>query len=174
MKLLSLLEIAIKKTGYKNKISIAIDAAASTFHNNKQYILENNNLTAQELTQYYEHLINRYNISSIEDPADEEDIEGWQYITQKLGHKIKIVGDDLFVTNKERIIEGNRLNIANTVLIKPNQIGTLSETMEAISIAKNNGYSIVISHRSGETEDTTISHIAIAAYADYIKTGVPL
>ena len=169
---------AIKNAGYKagEDIFLALDVAASEFYNKdtKKYVLagENNReLTSKELADFYKELATKYPIISIEDGLDENDWEGWNYLTKILGNKIQLVGDDLFVTNTERLARGINENIANSILIKVNQIGTLTETFEAIEMAKRAGYTAVISHRSGETEDSTISDIAVAANAGQIKTG---
>lgn len=129
--------------------------------------------TREEMIQYLVNLCEKYPIMSIEDGLAEEDWEGWKILTEKLGKKIQLVGDDLFVTNSRRLINGIERNVANTILIKPNQIGTLTETLDTIKIAKNNGYRTIISHRSGETEDTTIADIAVGVNAGQIKTGAP-
>lgn len=128
---------------------------------------------AREMVAYYENLTERYPVVSIEDGLDEDDWEGWQYMTERLGSRIQLVGDDLFVTNANRLRAGIKIHTANAILIKVNQIGTLSETFEAIDVAHRAGYAAVISHRSGETEDTTIADIALAVNAGQIKTGAP-
>ena len=128
-------------------------------------------LTSDELIKYYETLINNYPIISIEDGLDENDWEGWKYLTEKLGDKIQLVGDDLFVTNTKRLKEGIDMGVGNSILVKVNQIGTLTETFEAIEMAKKSGYTAVISHRSGESEDTSIADIAVAMNTGQIKTG---
>ncbi|MDD4090685.1 MAG: phosphopyruvate hydratase, partial [Acholeplasmataceae bacterium] len=169
---------AIKNAGYQpgKDIYLALDVAASEFYNKEtqKYVLagENNReLTSAELSDFYEELVNKYPIISIEDGLDENDWDGWAYLTKKLAAKIQLVGDDLFVTNTKKLAEGIEKNIANSILIKVNQIGTLTETFEAIEMAKRAGYTAVISHRSGETEDSTIADIAVAANAGQIKTG---
>ena len=129
--------------------------------------------TEDEMIEYLEDLANKYPIISIEDGLAEEDWEGWRKLTEKLGNKLQLVGDDLFVTNIERLEKGIKNKIANSILIKPNQIGTLTETLNAIKLAKANGYSTVISHRSGETEDTFIADLAVATNNRYIKAGAP-
>ena len=170
---------AIKKANYKpyEDFMIALDIASSEWYNEKtdNYTLEKNNktLSKEELINYYEYLVNEYPIMSIEDPLGENDFEGWKLITKKLGNKIMIVGDDLFVTNKERLNLGIKENLANSILIKYNQIGTLSETLETIKLAKENNFKTIISHRSGETDDTFISHLAVATSSFFIKTGAP-
>ena len=164
---------AIEKSGYKMRqdFSLGLDVAASTFYKNQKYKFADQELNSQELVEYYKKIIAQYPIISIEDPIAEEDKSGWKLITQELGNKIQIVGDDLFVTNCELIKDGIGNNIANAVLIKPNQIGTITETLNAVRLAQKNNYNVIISHRSGETEDTTISHIAVATNCGQIKTG---
>jgi len=167
---------AVEKAGYKpgEDIYIAIDAAASEFYKNGKYILaaeKNSDKTAEEMVDYYEYLVSKYPIISIEDGLNEEDWDGWKVLTEKLGDKVQLVGDDLFVTNTERLKKGINENIANSILIKLNQIGTLTETIDAIETAKRAGYTCVISHRSGETEDTTIADLSVAVNAGQIKTG---
>jgi enolase len=172
---LELIMQAIEKAGFLpgKDILIALDAAASEFYHNGIYQLNGykKELSSSELIEYYEKLINTFPIFSIEDPIAENDINGWKNITKKLGNKIQIVGDDLFVTNPLIFQEGIKHNLANAILIKPNQIGTLSETLNTINLAHDNQYNTIISHRSGETEDTTISHLAVATNAKQIKTG---
>jgi len=166
---------AIKKAGYTpgTDVNIALDVAASEFYEEGIYNLkgENKKLTTDELIKYYEDLINKYPIISIEDPVDENDWEGFTKITEKLGNKIQLVGDDLFVTNKKYLQKGIDLKAGNAILIKLNQIGTITETLDTIKLAKDNGYKTIISHRSGETEDTTIADLAIALNLGQIKTG---
>ncbi len=169
---------AIKKAGYKpgEDIYLAMDVAASEFYNKdtKKYVLagENNKaFTAQELSDFYVELVKKYPIISIEDGLDENDWEGWSYLTKVLGSKIQLVGDDLFVTNTSFLRRGIDEGVANSILIKVNQIGTLTETFDAIEMAKRAGYTAVVSHRSGETEDTTIADIVVATNAGQIKTG---
>ena len=166
---------AIKNAGYEpgNDVKIAIDVAASEFYKDGKYHVDGKELTTDELINFYEELVNTYPIVSIEDPVDENDWEGFAKITKELGDKVQLVGDDLFVTNINRLQKGIESNTANSILIKPNQIGTLTETLEAIKLAKSNGYSIVISHRSGETEDTFIADLSVAINARYIKSGAP-
>lgn len=168
---------AIEKAGYKPGVDVklAIDAAASEFYVDGKYKLasEGRELTSAEMVEFYGDLIERYPIVSIEDGLAEEDWDGWKLMTEKLGNKIQIVGDDLFVTNTERLGRGIKTNTANSILIKVNQIGTLTETFDAIEMAKRAGYTSVISHRSGETEDTIIADIAVAVNAGQIKTGAP-
>ncbi len=168
---------AVAKTGFKagDEIFIALDPASSEFFDSqkKKYVLksENKELSSEEMVDYYANLINHYPIVSIEDGLAEDDWNGWKIMTSKLGGKIQIVGDDLFVTNTERLKQGIDNGVANSILIKVNQIGTLTETLDAIEMAKSAGYTSVISHRSGETEDTTIADIAVATNAGQIKTG---
>lgn len=167
---------AVEKAGYsKNDIKIALDVASSEWYENGEYKLPKRGVkkTADELIEYYEQLIAKYPVISIEDGVAEEDWNGWQQLTERLGGKIQLVGDDLFVTNTARLSKGISLNAANAILIKPNQIGTLTETLDVIELARKNGYNAVISHRSGETEDTTISDLAVAVNAGQIKTGAP-
>jgi len=166
---------AIKKAGYipGEDVNIALDVAASEFYKDGFYILEGENkkLTTDELITYYENLINKYPIISIEDPVDENDWVGFTKITEKLGDKITLVGDDLFVTNKEYLEKGIKLKAGNAILIKVNQIGTITETLQTINLAKQNGYKTIISHRSGETEDTIIADLAVGLNLGWIKTG---
>lgn len=158
-----------------NKMKIALDAAASEWQNGSSYTLpkRGTDMTSQQLIDYWKQLVNKYPIISIEDGLGENDWEGWQGLTQQLGGKVQLVGDDLFVTNARRVQQGIQQRAGNSVLIKINQIGTLSETMQTIELAKSYGYSTVISHRSGETEDTTIADLAVAVNAGQIKTGAP-
>ena len=170
-----LIMVAIKNAGYipGKDVKLAIDVAASEFYENGKYNLvgENRSLTTDELIEFYKELINKYPIISIEDPVDENDWDGFVKITKELGDKIQLVGDDIFVTNKEYLQKGIDLKAGNSILIKVNQIGTVTETLETIKLAKNNGYSTVISHRSGETEDTTIADLAVGLNLGQIKTG---
>lgn len=166
---------AVEKAGFKlgSEIVLALDAAASEFYHDGHYVLagEGKKLGREELVKYYQGLVNDYPIFSIEDPCFESDFEGWKMITEALGKKIQLVGDDLFVTNPKIIAKGIKDKIANAVLIKINQIGTLSETLQAVNLAQDADYNAIISHRSGETEDNTIAHIAVATNAMQIKTG---
>ncbi|PLX91937.1 MAG: phosphopyruvate hydratase [Desulfuromonas sp.] len=167
---------AITAAGYKpgEEVLLALDVASSELFRDGKYTLENEKQpvkTAAELVDFYEDLVNRYPIISIEDGMAENDWDGWKLITDRLGQKVQIVGDDLFVTNTKILKEGIEKGIANSILIKVNQIGTLTETLEAIEIAKRAGYTAVVSHRSGETEDTTIADLAVATNAGQIKTG---
>ena len=166
---------AITKAGYipGKDVCIAIDVAASEFFKDGKYVLigENRSLTTDELIEYYQDLVNKYPIISIEDPVDENDWEGFTKITKILGDKIQLVGDDLFVTNKECLQKGIDLHAGNAILLKVNQIGTITETLETIKLARDNNYNTIISHRSGETEDTTIAHLAVGLNLGQIKTG---
>ncbi|MBE6138985.1 MAG: phosphopyruvate hydratase [Firmicutes bacterium] len=166
---------AIKRAGYTPgvDVNLAIDVAASEFYEDGKYVLkgENRTLTTEELIEFYEDLTTKYPIISIEDPVDENDWEGFKLITQKLGNKVQLVGDDLFVTNKKCLQKGIDMKAGNAILLKVNQIGTITETLETIDLAKSNGYKTVISHRSGETEDTTIADLAVGLNLGQIKTG---
>ena len=166
---------ATEKAGYKlgSEVVLALDSAASEFYKNGKYHLDGEGkiLSSDQMVRYYEELVANYPIFSIEDAFGEDDFEGWKNITKSLGNKIQLVGDDLFVTNPKILKKGISEKMANAMLVKFNQIGTLSETLNAIAIAKEAHYNNVISHRSGETEDTTIAHIAVATNAGQIKTG---
>lgn len=166
---------AIQKAGYKagEQIFLALDVAASELYENGKYSLasENKTFTSAEFVDYLAGLVSRYPIVSIEDGLDESDWDGWKLLTEKLGSKVQLVGDDLFVTNPKIFKEGIDKGIANAILIKPNQIGSLTETLQAIDMANKAGYAAIVSHRSGETEDTTIADIAVATTATQIKTG---
>ena len=166
---------AIKKAGYTPgvDVNLGIDVAASEFYHDGVYDLvgENRKLNTNELIDFYVELVNKYPIISIEDPVDENDWEGFKLITEKLGDKIQLVGDDLFVTNKEYLQKGIDMKAGNAILIKVNQIGTITETIETIELAKRNNYKTIISHRSGETEDTTIASLAVGLDLGQIKTG---
>ncbi len=170
---------AIKKAGYKpgTQVVLALDVAASEIYQakTKKYYFagEDKTMTSAELVNYYAHLVSKYPIVSIEDGLAEDDWAGWATLTKKLGDKVQLVGDDLFVTNVDRLSQGIDKGIANSILIKVNQIGTLTETFDTIEMAKRAGYTCVISHRSGETEDSTIADIAVAVNAGQIKTGAP-
>ena len=156
-------------------VNIALDCAASEFFDGNNYFLkgENKKYSSAEFTNYLDNLITQYPISSIEDAMDENDKEGWKLVTDKLGKKCQLVGDDLFVTNKKIFLEGIKHKLANSILIKFNQVGTITETIGTIDCARENGYKCIISHRSGETEDTTISDLAVGLGASQIKTGAP-
>lgn len=166
---------AIKLAGYVpgEDVNLALDVAASEFYNDGIYDIkgENRKLTAPELVEYYKNLVSEYPIISIEDGMAEDDYEGWTLLTKELGNNIQLVGDDLFVTNKELLEKGIELKMANAILLKVNQIGTVTETLETIDLARKNGYKTVISHRSGETEDTYIADLAVGLGLGQIKTG---
>ncbi|MBF1054532.1 MAG: phosphopyruvate hydratase [Parvimonas sp.] len=166
---------AIEKAGYApgKDIFLALDVASSEMYENGKYNFkgEGKVYTSEELVNYYSNLVNKYPIISIEDGLSEDDWDGWKLLTEKLGNKVQLVGDDLFVTNYSRLNLGINKGIANSILIKLNQIGTITETLDAIELAKTNGYTCVISHRSGETEDTTIADLAVAVNSGQIKTG---
>ncbi|UWI83196.1 phosphopyruvate hydratase [Wolbachia endosymbiont of Howardula sp.] len=170
---INLIIYAIESIGYsmREHFRLGLDIAASTLYKNQIYTFENKKFTTQDLIQYYCVLVTKYPIIYIEDAMAEEDYIGWKLITEKLQDKIQLVGDDLFVTNCTLIAQGVKEKMANSVLIKPNQIGTLTETFNAINMTKANGYKAIVSHRSGETEDTIISHIAVAANCGQIKIG---
>ena len=166
---------AIEKAGYVpgTDVNLGIDVAASEFYEDGMYVLkgEGRSLTTEELINFYEELVNKYPIISIEDMVDENDWDGFRLITEKLGDKIQLVGDDLFVTNKACLQKGIDMHAGNAILLKVNQIGTITETIETIELARSNGYNTIISHRSGETEDTTIADLAVGLDLGQIKTG---
>jgi len=166
---------AIEKVGLKvgDDIALGLDVASSEFCQQGEYFLaaENKRLNSQQMADFLASWVDQYPIISIEDGLDENEWDGWKYLTEKVGHKVQLVGDDLFVTNPEIFKKGIDRNIANSILIKVNQIGTLSETLAAITMAHNSGYTSVVSHRSGETEDTTIADLAVGTCAGQIKTG---
>ena len=168
---------AIEKAGYKSgkDCFIALDPAASEFYKDKQYVLvkEGVSLNTKQMVDYYVKLVSSYPIISIEDGMAEDDWEGWQLLTEKLGSKVQLVGDDLYVTNVERLSQGINLKASNSILIKPNQIGTLTETIAAIKMAQQAGWTAIVSHRSGETEDTTIADLAVGLNTGLIKAGAP-
>lgn len=168
---------AIKKAGYKpgEEMFIAIDAASSEYYKDGKYVLEHEGktFTSAQMVDFFEEWVNEYPIISIEDGMAEEDWEGWKLITERLGKRVQLVGDDLFVTNTTRLETGIEKGVANSILIKLNQIGTLTETLNAIEMANRAGYTAVVSHRSGETEDTTIADLVVAVNAGQIKTGAP-
>ena len=173
---IELITAAIEKAGYTaENTKIALDVASSEWYSGGEYLLPKRNvkMTADELIEYYERLAQKYPIISIEDGAAEEDWNGWKKLTERLGKRIQLVGDDLFVTNIKRFKKGIAEGAGNSILVKPNQIGTLSETMDVVEAARKNGYTAVISHRSGETEDTTVADLAVALNAGQIKTGAP-
>jgi enolase len=164
---------AIQTAGYSvgKDVVLALDSASSEFHKNNKYEIEGKKLDSAQMVDYYKKLVKTYPIVSIEDAMGEHDRDGWKLITKELGKKIQLVGDDLFVTNPTILKQGIKDGLANAILVKVNQIGTLTETLEAVSMAQKAGYNAVLSHRSGETEDTTISHIAVATNCGQIKTG---
>ena len=168
---------ASRRPGYEpgSDVFIALDPATSEVFEDGAYVLEHEgrSLSPEEMAAYWEDACSRYPIVSIEDGMDEEDWDGWKLLTERLGERVQLVGDDLFVTNPERLRRGIELGVGNSILVKVNQIGTLTETLEAIRIAREAGYTAVISHRSGETEDTTIADLAVATGAGQIKTGAP-
>ena len=170
---LSLIIESINKAGYKEgkDIYLALDVAASELFEKDKYFFEGKRLSSGELINYYEKLIKKYPVLSIEDGLSENDWEGWKVMTEKLGKQIQLVGDDIFVTNPGILKEGIKKGIANSILIKLNQIGTLTETLDAVNLAKQSGYTSVISHRSGETEDTTLADLSVACNSGLIKTG---
>ncbi len=173
---IELITAAIEKAGYTaENTKIALDVASSEWYSGGEYLLPKRKvkMTADELIEYYERLTQKYPIISIEDGAAEEDWNGWRNLTERLGKRIQLVGDDLFVTNIKRFKKGIAEGAGNSILVKPNQIGTLSETMDVVEAARKNGYTAVISHRSGETEDTTVADLAVALNAGQIKTGAP-
>ncbi len=172
---LDLLVEAIGKAGFApgKDIALGLDAAASEFFEDGTYRFEGRLLTSSELGGYYAGLVSGYPLVTIEDPLAEDDWEGWAQLTAELGSKVQIVGDDLFVTNPVRLARGIRNRAANSILVKVNQIGTLTETLDAVALAQRNGYTAVMSHRSGETEDTTIADLAVAVNCGQIKTGAP-
>ena len=183
--MLTLIVHAVEKAGYKpgEEITIAIDAASSELYDEEKGVYffpgesrmkgEKIYRDAREMTEYYEKLVGKFPIVSIEDGLWEDDWEGWKYLTEHLGKKVQLVGDDLFVTNIKRLRCGIQLEVANAILIKVNQIGTLTETLDAVEMAQLAGYRAVISHRSGETEDSFIADLAVACGAGQIKTGAP-
>ena len=172
---LDLIQEAIKNAGYTpgKDIALALDVASSEFFTDGAYQFEGKALSSTEMSAYYADLVADYPLVSIEDPLDENDWEGWKSLTDAIGDKVQIVGDDLFVTNPERLQTGIDSKTANSLLVKVNQIGSLTETLDAVSLAQRNGYTTITSHRSGETEDTTIADIAVATNAGQIKTGAP-
>jgi enolase len=172
---LDLIVEAIEIAGYTpgTDIALALDCAASEFFTDGVYHFEGKELSATEIVAYYAELVETYPLVSIEDPLEEDDWDGYVHLTAQLGDKVQIVGDDLFVTNPERLAKGLAIGAANSILVKVNQIGTLTETLDAVALAQRNGYTVVISHRSGETEDTTIADLAVATDSGQIKTGAP-
>ncbi|WP_405475017.1 phosphopyruvate hydratase [Paenarthrobacter ilicis] len=172
---LDLIQEAIKNAGYTpgTDIALALDVASSEFYKDGAYQFEGKALSATEMSAYYAELVADYPLVSIEDPLDENDWEGWKTLTDTIGDKVQLVGDDLFVTNPVRLQQGIDAATANSLLVKVNQIGSLTETLDAVSLAQRSGYTTITSHRSGETEDTTIADIAVATNAGQIKTGAP-
>ena len=172
---LDLIATAIEGAGFTlgADVALALDAAASEFFNDGMYAFEGAKKSAEDLTAYYAELVSAYPLVSIEDPLDEDDWSGWKHLTEVLGDKVQIVGDDLFVTNPERLSRGIAEGAANSLLVKVNQIGTLTETLDAVAMATRGGFTSMISHRSGETEDTTIADLAVAINCGQIKTGAP-
>ncbi|MFZ9720094.1 MAG: phosphopyruvate hydratase [Candidatus Nanopelagicaceae bacterium] len=172
---LDLIVEAVEKAGFKmgNQIALAMDVAATEFYENGKYNFEGSSLSASEMIAYYKELVDSYPLVSIEDPLAEDDWAGWGEITKVLGERVQLVGDDLFVTNPLRLSRGIEAKTANALLVKVNQIGTLTETLDAVSMAHKAGYRSMMSHRSGETEDTTIADLAVAAECGQIKTGAP-
>ncbi len=172
---LDLILEAIEKAGFKpgKDIALAMDVAATEFHSDGKYAFEGKKLSAAEMIAYYKDLVDSYPLVSIEDPLSEDDWDGWADITKELGSRVQIVGDDLFVTNPLRLARGIAADTANALLVKVNQIGTLTETLDAVAMAHRAGYRTMMSHRSGETEDTTIADLAVAAECGQIKTGAP-
>jgi enolase len=172
---LDLILDAITKAGYEpgKEIALALDVAASELHEDGSYTFEGKQISSSELVDYYADLVDAYPLVSIEDPLDEEDWEGWQTMTERLGDRVQIVGDDLFVTNPERLARGIADRAANALLVKVNQIGSLTEALDAVALATRSGFASMMSHRSGETEDVTIADLAVATNCGQIKTGAP-
>ena len=172
---LDLILVAIENAGFKSgtQIALAMDVAATEFFEDGKYKFEGKALTSEQMIAYYSELVSAYPLVSIEDPLDEDDWSGWAKLTAELGEKIQIVGDDLFVTNLERLTKGIESKTANALLVKVNQIGSLTETIDAVNLAHKNNYKSMMSHRSGETEDTTIADLAVALNCGQIKTGAP-
>jgi enolase len=172
---LDLIASAVNKAGYAlgQDVALALDVAATEFFKNGVYKFERSGRNTEQMIDYYAQLLSSYPLVSIEDPLAEDDWDGWARLTAELGDRVQIVGDDLFVTNPERLEEGINRKVANALLVKVNQIGTLSETLDAVALAQSNGYRCMISHRSGETEDTTIADLAVAIGSGQIKTGAP-
>ena len=166
---------AIEKAGYKpgEQVFLALDVAASQFYKDGKYVLDTRSLSAEEMVELYEDLLDRYPLVSVEDGLAETDWDGWKLLTIRLTDRLQLVGDDIFVTNPEILKKGIEQGVGNAILVKPNQIGTLSETLDAVKLAQDFGYHTVLSHRSGETEDVTISHLAVGANVSQIKSGAP-
>ena len=172
---LDLIVEAIQKAGYElgTDVALALDVAATEFFKDGKYHFEGKQLSAAEMADVYAELVNKYALVSIEDPLDEDDWDGWKTLTDMIGDKVQLVGDDLFVTNPQRLADGIEKGLANALLVKVNQIGTLTETLDAVDLAHRNRYASMMSHRSGETEDTTIADLAVACNCGQIKTGAP-
>jgi enolase len=172
---LDLIAEAVKQAGFTlgTDFGLALDVAASEFHDKSKYAFEGKKRSSDQMVDYYADLVSSYPIVSIEDPLDEEDWDGWKAMTDQLGGKIQIVGDDLFVTNVERLARGIAGGQANALLVKVNQIGSLTETLDSVEMAHRSGFRCMMSHRSGETEDTTIADLAVATNCGQIKTGAP-
>ncbi|MBB1020723.1 phosphopyruvate hydratase [Dietzia sp. E1] len=172
---LDLIVEAIGKAGYElgTDVALALDVAATEFFKDGKYHFEGKQLSAAEMADVYAELVNKYALVSIEDPLDEDDWDGWKTLTDMIGDKVQLVGDDLFVTNPQRLADGIEKGLANALLVKVNQIGTLTETLDAVDLAHRNRYASMMSHRSGETEDTTIADLAVACNCGQIKTGAP-
>lgn len=172
---LDFLMAAIEKAGFKpgEDIAVGLDVASTEFYADGAYSFEGKKLSAEELIEYYAELVANYPLVSIEDGLAEDDWEGWKALTDALGSKVQLVGDDLFVTNPQRLADGIKKGVGNSLLVKVNQIGTLTETLDAVSLAQRSGYTAMLSHRSGETEDTTIADLAVATNAGQIKSGAP-
>ncbi len=172
---LDLILTAISNAGFSpgQDVGLALDVAATEFHEQGKYSFEGSARSSDEMIAYYEELVDSYPLVSIEDPLDENDWDGWVSITKRLGNRVQLVGDDLFVTNPVRLADGIKRGAANALLVKVNQIGTLTETLDAVELAHKSGYRSMMSHRSGETEDTTIADLAVAASCGQIKTGAP-
>ena len=172
---LELLSLAVERAGYRvgEDVLFSLDCASSELYRDNLYEVEGKRLSSEELIDFLEELVKEFPIYSIEDPLGEEDWEGWKKITERLKYKVLLIGDDLFTTNPRLLKRGIEEGVANAILIKPNQIGTLTETLDTIKLAYENGYRVVISHRSGETEDTFIAHLSVAVNSGLIKTGAP-
>ncbi|MFL0580883.1 phosphopyruvate hydratase [Dietzia sp. 179-F 9C3 NHS] len=172
---LDLIVEAIEKAGYTlgKDVALALDVAATEFYSDGKYHFEGGQLSAAEMADVYAELVEKYALVSIEDPLDEDDWDGWKTLTDMIGDKVQLVGDDLFVTNPQRLADGIEKGLANALLVKVNQIGTLTETLDAVDLAHRNTYTTMMSHRSGETEDTTIADLAVACNCGQIKTGAP-
>jgi enolase len=167
--------LSINESGYipEKEISLALDAAASEFYEDNQYLIEGNKLSSNEMSDYLINLTNLYPIVSIEDGLSEDDWKGWEYLTSKIGENVQLVGEDLFVTQEKILEKGVEKNCANSILIKVNQVGSISETISTMKLANSQNYSSMVSHRSGETEDSFISHLVVGTSSGQIKTGAP-